>query len=153
MIRKKNIQIYYDESSDLNDYLIKRLFIIYTIIHGLHFNKTMFRRSNEHEDEAEIVAVSSEESLTEFQIDQRSSALQAPQCGNYGVAQRDKLSEGRSNSLKNVKKYYYRNNSFVIRLFRFSLFVFILEFHIILIIMCKYTGNISEQSNHIMMPK
>ena len=112
MIRKKNIQIYYDESSDLNDYLIKRLFIIYTIIHGLHFNKTMFRRSNEHEDETEIVAVSSEESLTEFQIDQRSSALQAPQCGNYGLAQRDKLSEGRSNSLKNVKKYYYRNNSY-----------------------------------------
>ena len=53
----------------------------------------MFRR-NEHEDETAIVAASSEENLTDVQNDPDIVLSQQSQLKHYGLAQRDKLSEG-----------------------------------------------------------
>ena len=51
-------------------------------------------RRTEYEDETAIVAASSEENLTEVENNPDIVLSQQSQLKNYGLAQRDKLSEG-----------------------------------------------------------
>ena len=65
-------------------------------------------RCNEHEDEMAIVAVPSEENLTEHSDGHLSIESRPLPSRNYGLAQRDKLSQGTSSVYLHTKKQTFQ---------------------------------------------